>query len=82
MDNLTASTPQTSVELGKARALPGKMTVWVGKWDGDVFTVLRTVSSDKEAKAAVKALGVGKYDTIVGRKGSFEYKKLERDVIS
>ena len=71
-DNPDTANPGTPAE--KARATPGKMTTYLGKWEAredgtEAFVVLKKLEEATPAKirAALLALGAGTYTKLTGR---------------
>jgi hypothetical protein len=65
-----------------ARNTPGPMSLWIGVWEGDVFTVkakLPAAASKKAIRETLKRLGPGDYDTITGRLGTMGYEEKTVD---
>ena len=74
----TAANPGTPAE--KARATPGKMTTYLGKWESrgdgtEAFVVLKKLEDATPAKirAALLDLGAGTYTKLTGRSDTVAY---------
>lgn len=74
---------QTGEAAAAARAKPGPMTTFIGKWDDgrSTFKVLCTIVAATPAKIrdALKTLGEGDYDTVTGRTGVIGFHKKTSD---
>lgn len=59
--------------------------VWIGKREGDTFTILKELQNsprDAEVRAEVKALGFGTYSVLRGRITTAVYEELKAEKLT